>query len=51
MLNWSFRQSHAGLDIELGLLGYCVRFNFYDNRHWNIAEGRWMRSDEGLGNY
>jgi len=51
MFNWSYRQSHAGLDIELGLLGYCVRFNFYDNRHWNIAEGRWMRYNEELGEH
>ncbi len=41
-LNWTIRQSHAGLDIELGLFGYCLHFNFYDNRHWNYEEGRWM---------
>lgn len=35
MFNWTVRQSHAGLDLELGLFGYCVHFNFYDNRHWN----------------
>ena len=33
--NWTIRQSHAGLDIELGLFGYCFHFNFYDSRHWN----------------
>lgn len=31
---WTIRQSHAGLDFELGLLGYCFHFNFYDSRHW-----------------
>lgn len=31
----SIRQSHSGLEIELGLLGYCIRFNFYDSRHWD----------------
>lgn len=39
MFNWTVRQSHAGLDLELGLLGYCVHVNFYDNRHWNNAYG------------
>jgi len=33
-LVWTIRQSHAGLDFELGLLGYCFHFNFYDSRHW-----------------
>lgn len=33
--NWTARTSHAGLDVELGLLGYCLHFNFYDNRHWD----------------
>jgi hypothetical protein len=34
--NWTVGQSHAGLDLELGLFGYCVHFQFYDNRHWNF---------------
>jgi hypothetical protein len=34
IFNWTVRQSHAGLDLELGLFGYNVHFNFYDNRHW-----------------
>jgi hypothetical protein len=48
--SWTVRQSHAGLDMEFGLLGYCVHFNFYDNRHWNHKEGRWMfyTEEEGL---
>lgn len=49
--SWTIRQSHAGLDIELGLFGYCVHFNFYDNRHWNYTEGRWMRYSEELGEH
>lgn len=46
----TIHQSHAGLDIELGLLGYNVHFNFYDNRHWNYEEHRWMiyTEEEGL---
>jgi hypothetical protein len=36
MVNWTVRQSHAGLDLEAGIFGYCVHFNFYDCRHWNL---------------
>jgi hypothetical protein len=35
MFNWTIQQSHAGLDLELGLFGYCIHFNFYDSRHWD----------------
>jgi hypothetical protein len=51
MVNWTVRQSHAGLDIEFGLFGYNVHFNFYDNRHWNSEEGRWMFYTEELGEH
>ncbi len=49
--SWTIRQSHAGLDIELSLLGYCVHANLYDNRHWNYKEGRWMIYTEELGEH
>jgi hypothetical protein len=39
MFDWTVSQSHAGLDLELGVFGYCVHFNFYDNRHWNFEKG------------
>jgi hypothetical protein len=51
MFNWTLRQSHAGLDIDVGLLGYNVHFQFYDNRHWNSKEGRWYKYDEENGNH
>lgn len=35
-------QDHAGVNLELGLLGYELHFTIYDNRHWNAEEGRWM---------
>jgi hypothetical protein len=41
--NWTIRQSHAGLDIELGLLGYCISFNFYDIRHWDDKNNCWEK--------
>lgn len=43
------QQDHAGTNIELGLLGYCVQFTFYDNRHWNNEQGRWMIYTEEEG--
>jgi hypothetical protein len=41
MFNWTVRQSHAGLDLEAGLFGYCVHFQFYDSRHWNVKERKY----------
>lgn len=44
------QQDHAGCKLELGLLGYEIHFTFYDNRHWNHEEHRWMiyTEEEGL---
>jgi hypothetical protein len=39
--NWTIRQSHAGLDIEFGLLGLCFHFNLYDCRHWDWYADRY----------
>lgn len=35
------RQSHAGLTLELALLGRSVCFTIYDTRHWNHETGAW----------
>lgn len=39
LLNVAFgftvRQSHAGLNVELGLLGFNANFTLCDNRHWD----------------
>jgi len=43
------RQDHAGVNLELGLLGYEIHFTFYDNRHWNYEENRWMIYSEEKG--
>lgn len=42
----AIRQSHGGLSMELGLLGYSVSFNFYDNRHWNYETGQYFNHGE-----
>jgi hypothetical protein len=41
MFRLSTRQSHAGLDIDVGLLGYSFNFNFYDSRHWDYNTGKY----------
>ena len=35
------RQDHAGVNVEMGFLGYDIDLNFYDSRHWNDEEGKW----------
>jgi hypothetical protein len=48
-ISWSIRQSHAGLDFEIGLLGYCVHCNLYDSRHWNYEAKRYYQYNEEEG--
>lgn len=43
--NWTVREDHAGLRLELGLLGYQIDFSFYDSRHWDIEKNDWMQYD------
>lgn len=50
-INVTARQSHAGLDLDVGLLGYCVHFNLYDHRHWNSAAGRYYKYSEEQGEH
>jgi hypothetical protein len=40
-LTATHRQSHAGIRLSFGLLGYNVEAQFYDNRHWNSEENQW----------
>lgn len=35
------RQSHAGFNFDLGLLGYNMTFDFYDQRHWDYKSNTW----------
>ena len=46
MFSWTVRQSHAGMDLELGLFGYNAHITFYDNRHWNVEKGRYQESGD-----
>jgi hypothetical protein len=42
---WTIKQDHAGMRLELGLIGYKASFNFYDNRHWDYENNRWKTHD------
>jgi hypothetical protein len=42
------QQDHAGVNIELGLLGYHIGFTVYDNRHWNHEKKAWEVYEEDL---
>jgi hypothetical protein len=41
-LRISARTDHAGLDLWLGLFGYAVNLQFYDNRHWDNELKDWQ---------
>ena len=43
------QQDHAGCRLEIGLFGIEAHFTFYDNRHWNHEESRWMFYTEENG--
>ncbi len=40
------RQSHAGFEFEMGLVGYNIHFMFYDVRHWDIENNRWEEHEK-----
>ena len=40
-LGYTMRQDHAGVDLEIALLGYSLSFMIYDTRHWNTETGNW----------
>ena len=35
------RRDHAGLHIDIGLLGYSACFDIYDGRHWDSTNNCW----------
>jgi len=39
--SYTRRQSHAGLTLELALLGRSLSFMIYDTRHWNHQTNAW----------
>lgn len=44
--DFTTRQDHAGVTLELGLLGYKINFGYHDTRHWNYEKNRWINYDD-----
>lgn len=42
---WTVCEDHAGLNLELGLLGYEISFMVYDHRHWDTITNTWRQYD------
>jgi hypothetical protein len=40
--NWTTKQDHAGIKLELGLFGYELWCHLYDSRHWDYTNNCWM---------
>lgn len=38
---FTIMQDHAGLGLELGLLGWEFHIGIHDNRHWNYTDKCW----------
>jgi hypothetical protein len=38
------RRDHAGLRVEIGLLGYDFEFQIYDVRHWDDEKSTYTSS-------
>ena len=43
--DWKRKCDHAGVKLELGLFGYELVFQLYDNRHWDYDKGTWVKYD------
>jgi hypothetical protein len=37
---------HSGISFDLDIIGFHFYFKFYDTRHWNYEENRWMNEDD-----
>ncbi len=44
-LCFTTRNDHAGLTLELGLLGFNSHLTIHDNRHWDYENKRWETID------
>jgi hypothetical protein len=45
-INWTRKESHAGITFSIcSFLGQFIN-QIYDNRHWNDDQNRWMTEDD-----
>lgn len=45
-VDWTMRQDHAGIRVELALAGYKIAFSWCDTRHWHTEKNRWINYDD-----
>jgi hypothetical protein len=43
--DWTTKCDHAGVRLELGLFGYELMFQLYDNRHWDYKKNDWVTGE------
>lgn len=46
--NYTIREDHAGLFLDVGLFGYSVILNVYDDRHWDYENNVWKEHNESI---
>lgn len=39
---YTVKQDHAGINLELALAGYEIHFSIYDTRHWDYEKNDWQ---------
>ena len=44
-VRWTHCQDHAGVEIEVGILGYGISFRMYDTRHWDWEQNAYTQTD------
>ena len=42
-LEFTQRQDHAGLNIDVSLFGFDFNVNLHDNRHWDVDANDWEK--------
>lgn len=40
-INWTTKQSHAGVNVDFGIFGYWMSLDISDNRHWDYTNKKW----------
>ena len=42
-INFTMHSDHAGLTVEVGLLGFSGHLTIHDNRHWDYENKCWEK--------
>jgi hypothetical protein len=44
---YTIRQDHAGVQLELGVLGWELHSGIHDSRHWDYENKNWVTYPQG----